>query len=71
MHHEIPSTQPPLSLVIPAYNEAENLVPLVQEIAQCLEGRCEYEIIVVDDGSDDDTLARLQTMRAGGETRLR
>jgi dolichol-phosphate mannosyltransferase len=62
---------PPLSLVIPVYNEAENVVPLVQEIAQCLEGRCEYEIIVVDDGSDDDTLARLQTMRAGGETRLR
>jgi dolichol-phosphate mannosyltransferase len=71
MHHETSPTQRPLSLVIPAYNEAGNLVPLVQEIAQCLEGRCEYEIIVVDDGSDDDTLARLQTMRAGGETRLR
>ncbi len=62
---------PPLSLVIPAYNEAENVAPLIQEIAQCLEGRCEYEIIVVDDGSEDDTLARLKTMRTGGETRLR
>jgi dolichol-phosphate mannosyltransferase len=71
MHHEIPPTRSPLSLVIPAYNEAENVVPLVQEIVQRLEGRGEYEIIVVDDGSDDDTLARLQILRAGGETRLR
>ncbi len=71
MHHEITPTRPPLSLVIPAYNEAENIVPLIQEIAQCLEGRCQYEVIVVDDGSDDDTLARLQALRAGGETRLR
>jgi dolichol-phosphate mannosyltransferase len=57
--------------VIPVYNEAENIVPLVQEIVPSLEGRGEYEIIVVDDGSDDDTLARLQILRAGGETRLR
>ncbi|MBA2592812.1 MAG: glycosyltransferase, partial [Gammaproteobacteria bacterium] len=39
-----------MSLVIPAYNEAGNVGPLVREIAQSLEGRCEYEIIVVDDG---------------------
>jgi glycosyltransferase involved in cell wall biosynthesis len=71
MHHEIPPTRPLLSLVIPVYNEAENIVPLVQEIVPSLEGRGEYEIIVVDDGSDDDTLARLQILRAGGETRLR
>ena len=71
MHHEIPPARPPLSLVIPVYNEAENVVPVVQEIVQSLEGRGEYEIIVVDDGSDDDTLARLQVLRAGGETRLR
>ncbi len=60
-----------LSLVIPAYNEAENVVPLVREIARCLAGRCEYEVIVVDDGSEDDTVPRLKALRAAGEAPLR
>jgi len=41
-----------LSLVIPTYNEAENIVPLVQQINSCLEGVA-YEIIFVDDSSDN------------------
>ncbi len=60
-----------LSLVIPAYNEAENVVPLIGEIARCLEGCCVYEVIVVDDGSDDDTLQRLRSLRAGAAGSLR
>jgi len=45
-----------LSIVLPAYNEAENVaaaVAAVSEVAQTL-GR-EYEILVVNDGSKDDT----------------
>src|SRR6266704_1430147 len=41
-----------LSLVIPVYNERENLPVLVGEIDQALAGRAErYEIVAVDDGS--------------------
>lgn len=52
-----------LSVVVPVYNEAENIESLVEEIVAALEGRMDYEIIYVDDGSRDATPQRLQTMR--------
>ncbi|TWT67618.1 Undecaprenyl-phosphate mannosyltransferase [Posidoniimonas polymericola] len=43
-------------VVLPAYNEGEALPPLLESIAKTLEGRvADYEIIVVDDGSADNT----------------
>lgn len=51
-----------LSVVVPVKNEAENIEPLIREIVAALAGRVEYEIVYVDDGSDDATpgeLARL------------
>jgi dolichol-phosphate mannosyltransferase len=50
---------PVLSVVVPVHNEAENIGPLLGEIRQALEGRLDYEVVVVDDRSGDDTLARL------------
>lgn len=45
-----------LSVIIPAYNEAVRLGPTLAEIERYLAGRGEsYEILVVDDGSRDDT----------------
>jgi glycosyltransferase involved in cell wall biosynthesis len=45
-----------ISLVLPAYNEAENIEPLVAEAVPALEANVDdYEIIVVDDGSADGT----------------
>jgi len=52
-----------LSLVVPAYNERENLAPLLNEITSALAGRS-YEVIIVDDGSTDGTLEALKAMRA-------
>jgi dolichol-phosphate mannosyltransferase len=51
-----------LSVVIPAHNEAENVAPLVREIAAALRaaGAPDYEVVVVDDGSADATSARAQ-----------
>lgn len=47
---------PLISCVVPAYNEAENLVILIPELTKTLTGlSSEYEIIVVDDGSYDQT----------------
>jgi glycosyltransferase involved in cell wall biosynthesis len=48
------SAAPDESVVIPAKNEAENLPGLIAEIHAAMAGR-NYEIIVIDDGSTDDT----------------
>ena len=49
---------PSISLVLPAYNEADNIEPMIAEATPALETNAsEYEIIVVDDGSADETAA--------------
>jgi len=52
-----------LSVVIPAYNEAENIPLLVAEVCDCLGTTLDYEVIVVDDCSDDNTPEVLQASR--------
>jgi glycosyltransferase involved in cell wall biosynthesis len=51
---------PELSLVIPIRNEAPNIEPLYLELTEALErwGRS-YEVLVIDDGSTDDSYERL------------
>lgn len=53
-----------VSVVIAAHNEAANLPSLLTEIARALTGRYTFEIIVVDDGSTDETPAVLSRLRA-------
>ena len=48
-----------LSVVVPVRNEAENVLPLIEEIHAALEGRADFEVVYVDDGSTDDTPQRL------------
>lgn len=55
------SDTPRLSLVMPAYNEGasiELVIKRVDEVVRCL--GLKYELIVVDDGSIDDTRARIE-----------
>src|SRR2546425_8914138 len=52
-----------LSLVIPVYNERDNLAPLLEEIAAALRG-ASYEVVAVDDGSTDGSLPELKRLRA-------
>jgi dolichol-phosphate mannosyltransferase len=44
-----------VSIVIPMRNEAENVGPLIADITTAIADLSDYEIIVVDDGSSDDT----------------
>lgn len=57
-------TQPSLSVVVPVFNERDNVAPLVGEITAALRGRIEFEVVYVDDHSRDDTLAVLSALKA-------
>jgi dolichol-phosphate mannosyltransferase len=57
-------TTPYLSVVVPVFNERDNVAPLVNEITAALRGLVAFEIVYVDDHSRDDTLAVLQNLKA-------
>ncbi len=54
-----------LSLIVPVYNEVDNLRPLWQEITEALASReLDYEIIFIDDGSSDGSVEVMETLAA-------
>ena len=55
---------PAVSVVVPVRNEAENVGPLADEIAAALNGRWNFELIYVNDGSTDGTEAALTALKA-------
>jgi len=55
---------PKVSVVVPVRNEADNVGPLLDEIARALDGRFPYEVIFVNDGSTDATGDRLRALMA-------
>ncbi|KAF1692142.1 glycosyltransferase family 2 protein [Pseudoxanthomonas koreensis] len=57
-------TSPELSVVVPVFNERDNIPPLVDEIVAALRGHVPFEIVYVDDDSKDDSLAVLQSLKA-------
>jgi glycosyltransferase involved in cell wall biosynthesis len=61
----LPSTVPALSIVAPLYDESENVRPLVDWILEALESYGgSFEIILVDDGSRDDTWSQVLAVAA-------
>ena len=66
MSADLPTPDPvvTVSIVVPVRNEAENIVPLIDEITAALDGRWDYEIVYVNDGSTDATAARLAAVIA-------
>jgi glycosyltransferase involved in cell wall biosynthesis len=57
------SSSPTLSVVIPLYNEADNVDALYDQLHAALEQLEQpYEVIIVDDGSTDDSFARLKAV---------
>lgn len=59
-----------LSVVVPVFNEADNVLPLLEEIERALTPVGGFEIIFVDDRSDDDTQARLAPAVEAGRLRV-
>ncbi len=67
-HNEGGAAGPELSIVVPVHDEQDNVEPLQHALMTALEelGRS-FEIIVVDDGSRDDTYSRLARLAAADE----
>lgn len=57
-----------ISVIIPAFNEQERIAPTLVAVDAFLAGLAvRYEIVVVDDGSTDGTVALVESMVAGME----
>lgn len=55
-------SEPLVSCIIPAFNEAENIVPLLETLHDILQQQgFRHELIVVDDGSQDATVEHILT----------
>ena len=60
------TTPPEVSIVVPIYNELENLPDLVERIHGAMATQpLSFELIAVDDGSSDGSAARLRELAAG------
>ncbi len=60
-----------ISVVIPAKDELENIKPLVEEIYTALSDLADFEIVYVDDGSDDGTFDEISRLKNAGFPVLR
>ncbi|MFY9288712.1 MAG: glycosyltransferase family 2 protein [Alphaproteobacteria bacterium] len=64
----MPDQKPSLSVVIPMLDEAGNVLPLIKEISEALSGYAptsnNFEIVCVDDGSEDRTVAEIKEAQA-------
>lgn len=59
------SDTPSLSLVVPLYNEQDNVQPLINRVGEALRTYAgSYELILVDDGSSDDTVSVARNLLA-------
>jgi polyisoprenyl-phosphate glycosyltransferase len=67
----LPQLGPELSVIVPVFNEAENIEPLLKRLKPVL-AHCvaSFEILFVDDGSADETFARLRKAHVA-DTRVR
>ncbi|HZF97371.1 MAG TPA: glycosyltransferase family 2 protein [Pseudoxanthomonas sp.] len=59
-----PTTAPPeVSVVVPVFNERDNVGSLLEEIAAALRGPVPFEVLYVDDASEDGTLQVLGELK--------
>ena len=60
---------PELSIIVPTYNERDNILELANRLKQCLTG-ASWEVIFVDDDSPDGTVERIQAL-SRSDSRIR
>jgi glycosyltransferase involved in cell wall biosynthesis len=55
------NSSPKISIILPAYNEAESIAAVIAKIQGAIQSSVEsYQILVIDDGSNDETAAQAQ-----------
>ncbi len=63
-----------LSLVIPCYNEQDNIVPMFEVVEEAFKALPDaitcYELVFVNDGSKDETIKRLRALHAAHPTKV-
>ena len=47
-------------MIIPVYNEQNTIVPILKKVNEQKIDDVEFEIIVINDGSDDDTIRKIE-----------
>ena len=52
-----------VSVILPTYNEADNIVPLIETLRRLIQPPWQYEFVVVDDNSPDGTATVVQGLR--------
>src|SRR5216110_2033118 len=58
---DVSPTTPLISVVIPLYNEGSHLRELLADLKTALqETRCRFEVVLVDDGSSDNTWVEIK-----------
>ena len=66
------ATQPLVSVVVPVFNEQDNVAPLVERLTNALDSLGEsYEVLFIDDGSTDATWIRIADAAAHSHAGLR
>lgn len=60
-----------VSIVIPAYNETTHIVSSIEETMRTFDDfGCEYEIVIIDDGSQDDTYQKIKELASNHADRI-
>jgi len=71
MQHNILKNPVDFSILIPAYNEETNIIATIRETAEVLEAfNPFYEIIVIDDGSRDNTCQKVTDIISSGNSKV-
>lgn len=71
VHIDAVRTDPEVSLVVPVYNEEDNILPLVEQVRTAL--ACmprSWELVLVDDGSSDGSARQMRAV-TGSDARIR
>jgi dolichol-phosphate mannosyltransferase len=55
-----------LSIIVPTYCEAENVLPLMARIRKTLDSQLDYEVLFIDDNSPDETTLRVAELQKQG-----
>ena len=60
----------PFSIIVPVYNEEDNVLYMYNEITKSIKSDIKYELIFVNDGSTDKTLDEIKKLSFDSRVKL-